>query len=115
MAARARPLRKTAERGYGGSHQKLHKHWAPIVAAGGGWCTEPICLMTTRWIPPGTPWHLAHAEGQAGYRGPAHRRCNLAERNRRVNPVLNRRRQGMLTADSKRMTGMPAIRQSRAW
>lgn len=110
MAARARPLAKTAARGYGRTHQNTRKHWAPIVDAGSGWCTEPVCLMPTRWIPPGAPWHLAHADGQDGYRGPAHRRCNLAERNRRVNPVLGQLRK---TAGARRMGAV--VRHSRAW
>jgi hypothetical protein len=83
---------------YGGSHQKLHKQWEPIIAAGGGWCTEPVCLFSTRWIPPGTPWHLAHTPDGTAYHGPAHRRCNLAERNRRCNPIRAQRQPGWFTS-----------------
>jgi hypothetical protein len=72
----------TTARGYGTPHQRVRARWEPVVAAGRGWCAELICLMPTRWIRPGTPWHLAHAP-DGSYRGPAHQRCNIAERNRR--------------------------------
>lgn len=83
----ARNQGKTTDRGYGREHQKLRKQWEPIVNAGRAYCAETTCLMDSRLIQPGSPWHLAHADGQNGYRGPAHRRCNLAERNRRRNPL----------------------------
>lgn len=73
----------TNDRGYGAAHQAEKKRWRPIVDAGQAHCTETICLEErdgrTRWIEPGTPWHLAHADGQQGYRGPAHERCNTSE------------------------------------
>ena len=117
---RRRPLAKTTERGYGSPHQKARAHWAPIVDAGHGWCTEPVCLMDSRWIVPGTPWHLAHAAGQDGYRGPAHRRCNLAERNRRCNPVTGPARRMGVKANRKpaRVVTIPSpvpLRTSRTW
>jgi hypothetical protein len=101
--------RSTTARGYGSSHQKRKAHWRPIVDAGQGWCAEPICLMPSRWIPPGSPWHLAHGDSQGTYRGPAHARCNLAERNRRWNPVLNPLRGA---ARGMRGVRMPSMRGS---
>lgn len=83
----AKPRRTTTERGYGAEHKAEKETWRPIVDAGQAWCAEVRCVVAekggTRWIPPGSPWHLAHAAGQLGYRGPAHRRCNIAEVNRR--------------------------------
>ena len=74
----------TVARGYGHGHRAARRHWAPIVAAGNGWCCEEICLMGDRWIAPGTAWHLAHhADRSLGYRGPAHAKCNLVEGARR--------------------------------
>jgi hypothetical protein len=73
----------TTERGYGSPHQKERARWQPVIAAGQAWCAETACLEPTRWIAPGSPWHLAHGTGQDGYRGPAHERCNIAEANRR--------------------------------
>jgi len=73
----------TNDRGYGAAHQAEKNRWRPIVNAGQAQCTETICLEErdgrTRWIKPGTPWHLAHGDGQQGYRGPAHERCNTSE------------------------------------
>ena len=73
----------TAQRGYGGQHQRVRAQWKPAVDAGQAYCAEVTCLEPSRWIQPGTPWHLAHDDGQRGYRGPAHERCNIAEVNRR--------------------------------
>jgi hypothetical protein len=74
----------TVARGYGYAHRAARKHWAPIVAKGRGWCCEETCLYPTRWIPPGTPWDLAHhTDRSLGYRGPAHAKCNRTEGARR--------------------------------
>lgn len=79
--------RRTTERGYGAEHKAEKERWRPIVNAGDAYCAEALCLEERdgrgRWIRPGTPWHLAHAVGQVGYLGPAHRRCNIAESNER--------------------------------
>lgn len=76
---------------YRHAHQQERERWRPIVDAGQAMCAEPICLMTTRWIPPGTPWHLSHDPTGTITIGPSHRRCNLAENARRNNPKRNRR------------------------
>lgn len=67
-----------AQRGYDAAHDRERKRWEPVVAAGNGWCAQPTCLEPTRYIPPGTPWDLAHNEDRTGWRGPAHARCNRA-------------------------------------
>ena len=61
------------------AHRATRRHLAPTVAAGLAVCTEPVCLMPTRRIEPGTAWDLAHAPGDLGYRGPAHAKCNRSE------------------------------------
>lgn len=68
---------------YNGRHQRLKEQWRPIVDRGEAHCTEPICLMPTRHIHPGTPWDLAHGDTQDTYRGPAHATCNRSEGGRR--------------------------------
>ena len=73
----------TKQRGYSGPHQKLKERWRPLVDAGMVSCHETICLMPTRWIPPGTPWHLGHTPDGTTWTGPVHERCNIAEANRR--------------------------------
>lgn len=77
------PKPPTAARGYGPDHKAERARWKPIVDAGQAACMETICLQPDRWIAPGEPWDLAHGPGQQGYRGAAHRRCNIAEANRR--------------------------------
>jgi len=80
--------RSTSERGYGKDHQAERERWRPVVDRGEAYCAEIVCLEENdgngRWIEPGTEWHLAHADGQVGYRGPAHARCNISEASRRM-------------------------------
>lgn len=71
---------------YGTQHRKERDKVAKQVEAGYGWCCEIVCVMPTRWIPPGSKWHLAHLPDGVGYRGPAHDRCNEGEGGRRGNP-----------------------------
>lgn len=67
---------------YGSTHKRERARLAPTVDAGEAHCSEIVCLEEedgrTRWIPPGTPWDLAH-DGPDTYRGPAHERCNRSE------------------------------------
>lgn len=64
-------------------HHAQREHWRPIVAAGHAYCAEPICLEErdgrTRWITPGTPWHVSHDPTGTAYLGPSHQRCNTSE------------------------------------
>lgn len=76
-------LAKTAARGYGGPHQKLRAKWQPIVDTGQAWCHAIICLKPSRWIQPGTPWHLGHNASRTNWTGPEHEQCNEADANRR--------------------------------
>jgi hypothetical protein len=82
----------TTARGYGSEHQRARAQLAPVVAEGRAWCTEPVCLMRSRWIRPGSDWDLAHLPDRSGYRGPAHARCNRSEGSKRGNRGRGRRR-----------------------
>ena len=75
----------TTERGYGAPHQKFKEQWRPIVDAGQAWCHATRCLQPTRWIQPGTPWHLGHTPDRATWTGPEHQHCNTADGARRKN------------------------------
>jgi len=61
----------TSRRGYGWSHQKLRRRWAPQVAQG----VVP-CAKCGRLIHPGEWWDLGHSEDRTIYTGPEHRTCN---------------------------------------
>ncbi len=85
----------TAQRGYGTPHRKLRARWKPVVDAGHGICHAAICLMPTRHITPGTPWHLGHTPDRTAWTGPEHERCNESDGARRGNrnrPSPRRRR-----------------------
>ena len=74
-----------SSRTYDRRHKAGREALRPLVDAGEAYCTEIICLEEldghTRWIQPGTPWHLAHDRdaGPGRYLGPAHQRCNTSE------------------------------------
>ena len=76
---------------------RTRKALAPVVEAGQAWCSEPVCVMRTRWIPPGTPWHLSHDPSGAVLLGPSHMRCNLSEAAKRGNRARSRRRRRGIT------------------
>ena len=68
-------------------HKRLRAQYGRQIAAGQGWCVEPVCVMPSRYIAPGTAstdWHVPHNEDGVTYRGgPAHMRCNTADGGRR--------------------------------
>ena len=103
----------TTEQGYGYTHQQERERWRPTVEAGRAICAEPICLMPSRAIHPGTPWDLAHNRNTGHYRGPAHRRCNRAEGARWKETLRQSRR----TAESNtaQATGSRIDWHSRPW
>jgi hypothetical protein len=72
------------------THRAMVAQCRAIVDSGHGWCTEPICLMPTRYIPPGSPVDAAH-DGPDAYRGPAHPKCNRSEGGKRGNRSAMRR------------------------
>jgi hypothetical protein len=64
---------------YGYHHRQERKRWAPVVASGDAFCAEVRCLMSSRWIPPGSEWHLAHDPSGTRYVGVSHPKCNVSE------------------------------------
>ena len=71
----------TRLRGYGYHHQQLRKRWAKVVEAG-----DAICARCGKWIEPGTPWDLDHADDdplRRKYLGPSHAKCNRGAARRR--------------------------------
>jgi hypothetical protein len=101
-----RPRLTTTQKGYGAEHQALRAKLAPLVEAGQSFCHEPVCVEPTRWIRPGTEWHLSHTPDGSSWRGPSHRTCNLAEA---------RRRQAALAEARKRSGAQRAFRRSQEW
>ena len=77
----AKPQHRTPE------HRAARKHWTPIVARGEAYCVEPICVMTDRWIEPGTEWHVSHDTTGTVILGPSHWQCNLSEAGKRGHAI----------------------------
>lgn len=70
--ARRAKAGSTAQRGYGATHKRYRKAWAPRVEAGGVSCWRCGLL-----IEPRQPWDLGHDdEDRRRYSGPEHRHCN---------------------------------------
>ncbi len=64
----------TRLRGYGAQHKRMRKIWDVKVQAG-----EVLCARCGRWIEPGAPWDLDHADNDRSrtmYLGPSHAKCN---------------------------------------
>lgn len=87
------PKASSAQRGYDHAHRKERAKWAAEVESGQGRCREPVCLMRSRWIPPGSAWDLAHAPG-GGYHGPSHSKCNRTEGARRGGLAVAAKKRG---------------------
>jgi hypothetical protein len=64
---------------YTGAYLAIRKAWAPVVARGEAQCHEPVCLMPTRAIAPGSRWDLCHDTTGSRILGPGHRKCNRSE------------------------------------
>lgn len=64
---------------YRHAHQQQRKQLEPMIEAGEAYCVEPVCVMSTRWIPPGTAWDLCHDPTGTIVTGPGHARCNRRE------------------------------------
>lgn len=86
---------------YRGPHQRERKRWEPVVAAGRAFCVEPICVMRTRWIPPGSKWHLAHDPSGTVWIGPAHEKCNTREGAARGNRMRARKHRPRVVKQQK--------------
>jgi hypothetical protein len=92
-------VRRTGATIYDTEHRKLRARIARRVKEGHGSCTEPICVMPSRAIPPGTRWDLAHDRATGGYRGEAHRRCNRSEGAIFGNRIRRTQRSGWTSRD----------------
>lgn len=68
---------------YGHSHRMERLKWAKVVESGHGWCCEPVCIKSSRWIPPGSKWHLSHDPTGTFYLGCSHEQCNESEGSKR--------------------------------
>jgi hypothetical protein len=90
MTYRKRVRGSTTDRGYGYEWRKITARWAAQIAAGTGYCTAPTCVMSSRWIRPGSAWDGGHDE-QRRPRGPEHRKCNRAAAARKVNAMRRAR------------------------
>lgn len=64
---------------YRGTYLAIRRAWAQVVARGEAECHEPICLMPTRRIAPGSKWHLSHDPTGTIILGPSHAGCNTSE------------------------------------
>ena len=103
---------------YGHNHRKIRERWGQVVARGDGWCQQGLpgngssgtCVHRTRWIPPGTAWHLGHADDGETIIGPCHARCNIldgASRGGKITGGRNWKR--------AKPRAIPRPWQSRAW
>lgn len=72
-------------------HQQERQRWVPVVEAGDAYCAEVRCLMRTRWIAPGSKWHLAHDPSGTTVIGVSHARCNTSEGASRGNRMRARK------------------------
>lgn len=72
------------------AHQQERKRLTPLVEAGEAYCmqTNPAvpgsapgsgCVMKTRWIPPGSKWHVVHDDTGTRTLGPGHEKCNTRD------------------------------------
>ena len=109
---RQRAQASASARGYNYAHQKFRLQLKPSVDAGMGFCVAMVCLEErdgrSRWIRPGTPWHLGHTADRTAWTGPEHARCNTSDGATRG----NRDRAMALSMKANRAK---AGRQSRAW
>lgn len=67
---------------YGEHHRAERLKYEETIRLYGGQCMERICVMPSRRIAPGAPWHLGHDHERGGardYLGPTHPECNEAE------------------------------------
>lgn len=87
----------------------------PAVDAGQAYCTEPICLMRSRWIRPGSKWDAAHNRRTGGYRGPAHARCNRSEAATFGNRLRGLRRKQLRNRTSTKVERTTSSPSSLSW
>jgi hypothetical protein len=60
------------------AHRRERQMWAGIIARVGVVdCAQDVCVMPTRAIYDGMPWHLGHTDDGRAYLGPTHVQCNV--------------------------------------
>lgn len=96
-----RPKASGTARGYGYPHARLRAWWKPQVEAGLVQCHAVVCLEPSRWIKPGSEWHLGHTPARTAWTGPEHAKCNLSE--------------AAIRGNKMRDDGGPPRRRSRIW
>ena len=70
---------KTADRGYGGEHQRLRARLGAASRRRAGLVPRPDLQDAARWIAPGTDWDLGHTPAARARTGPEHASCNRGE------------------------------------
>lgn len=76
-------------------HRAERAKWATLMHTQGHLaCAQPVCVMTTRTINNGEPWHVGHDETGTAYIGPVHAACNIKDAavraNRRSRGIVRR-------------------------
>lgn len=72
-------------------HRGARAKLKPVIESGQGWCVQGLselnssgaCLYSTRYIPPGTAWDVAHDDSGTVIIGPAHAKCNRSDGGKR--------------------------------
>jgi hypothetical protein len=65
-------------------HRVERARWAALLRKAGAMpCAQSVCVMPTRAIHHGQPWHLGHAADGVTYLGPVHPACNVKDGARR--------------------------------
>jgi hypothetical protein len=78
MTMRRKPLAKTVQRGYGIEHKRLRARLLATYQP-----TDPCARCGWPLGPDRDQVQLGHRDGQVGYNGLEHRRCNVAAANKR--------------------------------
>ena len=72
-------------------HKAIRKQYAQQMARNGYLvCAQPVCVMPSRIILPGMPWHVGHDETGTRYIGPVCKRCNMVDAAMRGNRSARR-------------------------
>ena len=71
-------------------YRAARRQFGRMVQAGQGFCAQPVCVMTSRWIPPGTRWDTAHDDSGTVILGPAHATCNRVEAGKKRHRIAAR-------------------------
>lgn len=87
-------MARTADHGYGASHQRRRKREAKLVEAGKAICWR--CGQPIKLLPSGEPepWDLGHDDNdRTKYMGPEHQGCNRATKGHRTTIIVDTSRE----------------------